>query len=164
MIKPLFGCQGKGIAKITTLAEFEAIDAVGDAFYLQHYIEPFKQGEWQDWRILVIDGQVCAAMSRQSTQWITNFAQGARCLPTTVTPEMEQLAIKATHAVQADYAGVDLIRTADGSYTVLEVNSVPAWKGLYQATNIDVAGHLAQALAHRINSVSASKPKSDHAV
>ncbi|MBL4637810.1 MAG: RimK family alpha-L-glutamate ligase [Proteobacteria bacterium] len=164
VLKPLFGCQGKGIEKITSLADFEAISAVGDAFYLQHYIEPFKQGEWQDWRILVIDGQVCAAMSRQSTHWITNFAQGASCLATTVTPEMEQLAIKATQAVQADYAGVDLIRTCDGSYTVLEVNSVPAWKGLYQATSIDVAGHLAQALARRINSVSASQSKSDHAI
>ncbi|OUR65873.1 peptidase S6 [Methylophaga sp. 42_25_T18] len=164
VIKPLFGCQGKGIEKISSLADFKAIDAVGDAFYLQHYIEPFKQGEWQDWRILVIDGQVCAAMSRQSQHWITNFAQGGSCLPTTVTPEMEQLAIDATQAVQADYAGVDLIRTCDGSYTVLEVNSVPAWKGLYQATNIDVAGHLAQALASRINTVSTNQSKSDHAV
>ena len=164
VIKPLFGCQGKGIAKISSLADFNAIDAVGDAFYLQQYIEPFKQGEWQDWRILVIDGQVCAAMSRQSKHWITNFAQGASCLPTTVTPEMEQLAIHATQAVQADYAGVDLIKACDGSYTVLEVNSVPAWKGLHQATNIDVAGHLAQALANRINTKSAPRSKSDHAV
>lgn len=163
VIKPLFGCQGKGIEKITSMAEFEAIDVVGDAFYLQRYIEPFTQGEWQDWRILVIDGQVCAAMSRQSKHWITNFAQGASCLATTVTPEMEQLAIQATHAVQADYAGVDLIRTKDGSYTVLEVNSVPAWKGLYQATNINVAEHLAQAVANRVNKISTIQSKSDHA-
>jgi len=65
---------------------------------------------------------------------------------------MERLAIKATRAVQADYAGVDLIRNQDGSYTVLEVNSVPAWKGLFQATGINVAIHLAQALARRISS------------
>ena len=63
---------------------------------------------------------------------------------------MEQLAVQATQAVQADYAGVDLIRTENGQYTVLEVNSVPAWKGLYQAAGIDVAQHLANALAQRI--------------
>ncbi|MBL1319858.1 MAG: RimK family alpha-L-glutamate ligase [Methylophaga sp.] len=150
VIKPLFGCMGKGIEKISTLEQFDQIQAVGDAFYMQEYIEPFEPEHWQDWRLMVIDGQVCAAMSRRSQHWITNFAQGAECFTTTVTPEMEQLAIKATQAVQADYAGVDLIRQQDGSYTVLEVNSVPAWKGLYQATGINAATYLAQALAKRI--------------
>jgi tetrahydromethanopterin:alpha-L-glutamate ligase len=153
VIKPLFGCQGKGIEKITTLAEFDKLQVVGDAFYLQEYIEPFTPAQWQDLRLMVIDGQVCAAMSRRSDHWITNFAQGASCLATTVTPEMEQLAIAATKAVHADYAGVDIIRTISGAYTVLEVNSVPAWKGLYQATGIDVAGHLARAIFQRISSI-----------
>jgi RimK family alpha-L-glutamate ligase len=151
VIKPLFGCMGKGIEKISTLEQFDQIQAVGDAFYMQQYIDPFEPDHWQDWRLMVIDNQVCAAMSRRSQHWITNFAQGAKCFTTTVTPEMEQLAIKATQAVQADYAGVDLIRQQDGSYTVLEVNSVPAWKGLYQATGINAATDLAQALANRIS-------------
>jgi len=150
VIKPLFGCMGKGIEKISTLDQFDQIKAVGDAFYMQQYIEPFEPDHWQDWRLMVIDNQVCAAMSRHSQHWITNFAQGAECFATTVTPEMEQLAIQATQAVQADYAGVDLIRQLDGSYTVLEVNSVPAWKGLYQATGINAATYLAQALSKRI--------------
>ncbi|RKZ89087.1 MAG: RimK family alpha-L-glutamate ligase [Gammaproteobacteria bacterium] len=150
VIKPLFGCQGKGIEKITNLDQFDAIKPVGNTFYMQEYIAPFEQELWQDWRLMVIDSQVCAAMSRRSQHWITNFAQGADCFTTTVTSEMEQLAIDATRAVQADYAGVDLIRNQDGSYTILEVNSVPAWKGLYQATGINIAQHLAQALATRI--------------
>lgn len=150
VIKPLFGCMGKGIEKISMLGDLDNIQAVGDAFYMQQYIEPFEPDHWQDWRLMVVDDQVCAAMSRRSQHWITNFAQGADCFATTVTPEMEQLAVDATRAVQADYAGVDLIRDQDGSYTVLEVNSVPAWKGLYQATGINVAQHLAQALAKRI--------------
>jgi tetrahydromethanopterin:alpha-L-glutamate ligase len=153
VVKPLFGCQGKGIEKITTLAEFDKLKVVGDAFYLQEYIEPFTPEKWQDWRLMVVDGQVCAAMSRQSDHWITNFAQGASCLAATFTPEMEKLAIAATKAVHADYAGVDIIRTISGAYTVLEVNSVPAWKGLYQATGIDVAGHLARSILQRISSV-----------
>jgi len=151
VIKPLFGCMGKGIEKISNTSQFDAIQAVGDAFYIQEYIEPFEPEHWQDWRLMVIDGQVTAAMSRRSQHWITNFAQGAECFATTITTEMEQLAIKATQAVQADYAGVDLIRNQDGSYTVLEVNSVPAWKGLFQATGINAATHLAQALACRIS-------------
>jgi len=162
VIKPLFGCQGKGIEKINTLKEFDALSVVGDAFYIQEYIEPFETDHWQDWRLMVIENTVCAAMSRRSEHWITNFAQGASCFSTTVTPEMEQLAIKATQAVQADYAGVDLIRNQDGSYTVLEVNSVPAWKGLLQATGINAADNIAAALAKRIKSTQTNSGEHVH--
>lgn len=164
VIKPLFGCQGKGIEKITSLEAFDNIQAVGDAFYLQEYIEPFTPNQWQDWRLMVVENKVCAAMSRRSDHWITNFAQGASCLATTITPEMEQLAIAATEAVEADYAGVDIIKTVDGHYTVLEVNSVPAWKGLFQATSIDVAGYLAKAIYQRINPTLTIPDTADHAV
>jgi len=150
ILKPLFGCQGKGLAKVTSIDEFDNYDAIGDAFYLQEYVAPSNETQWQDWRLMVIDGKVCAAMSRHSDHWITNFAQGAMCSVTTVTEEMAQLAIAATKAVEADYAGVDLIRHPNGQFTVLEVNSVPAWKGLYQATGIDVAATLSQALTNKI--------------
>jgi RimK family alpha-L-glutamate ligase len=150
VVKPLFGCQGKGIAKLDSMKDFERYQPVGDAFYLQQYVQPEQAGIWQDWRLFVIDNEVCAAMSRRSNQWITNFAQGAECFATAVTEDMAQLAISATQAVEADYAGVDLIRSIDGEYSVLEVNSVPAWKGLYQATQIDAAQHIAKAIYLRI--------------
>ncbi len=164
VMKPLFGCQGKGVVKLASLAEFDAQAAVGEAFYLQHYIESMVESMgsnknqssqtrliWQDWRLMVVDGEVCAAMSRQSDHWITNFAQGAVCSPTQVTDEMRDLAIAATEAVNAAYAGVDLIRQQDGTFTVLEVNSVPAWKGLVQASGVDVAGFLARAISRRVH-------------
>jgi RimK family alpha-L-glutamate ligase len=152
VLKPLFGCQGKGIERITTILELERQAPVGETFYLQHYISPFIPNQWQDWRLMVVDGQVIAAMSRHSKHWITNFAQGADCLAATVNKEMTALALNAAKAVDAAYAGVDIIRTEDGDYTVLEVNSVPAWKGLQQATGINVADHIAQAIVKRIRS------------
>jgi len=150
VIKPLFGCQGKGLERITSLAQFNRAKPIGQAFYLQQYIAPYEPEQWQDWRLMVIDGKICAAMSRRSQHWITNFAQGAECFAATINAEMAQLAINACKAVDAAYAGVDIIRMQDGRHTVLEVNSVPAWKGLSQATGIDVASHLAGALAKRV--------------
>lgn len=164
ILKPLFGCQGKGILKLDTISQLQQTLPVGDAFYLQQYIEPTDSGKWQDWRLMVVDGEVCAAMSRQADQWITNFAQGAVCFPVKATAEMQRLAIAATKAVQAEYAGVDLIRLPDGSYSVLEVNSVPAWKGLFQATGIDIAENLAQALAKRLFDIHNEYPSTPHAV
>lgn len=144
VIKPLFGCQGKGLQRISELQQLETITPVGETFYLQQYIPPSEHGIWQDWRLFVIGDHVCAAMSRKSTHWITNYAQGAECFPTPVTEEMQHMAIAATRAVHASYAGVDLIRDQQGHFTILEVNSVPAWKGLTLATGINVATHLAE--------------------
>jgi RimK family alpha-L-glutamate ligase len=149
VVKPLFGCQGKGIEKVSTLEQLQTVSPVGDAFYLQQYISPKSEGHWQDWRLLVIDNEVCAAMSRSSKHWITNFAQGADCFATTLTNEMIDIAVNATKAVNAHYAGVDLIQDNKGNFSVLEVNSVPAWKGLVGATGLNVAAHLAQSLAQR---------------
>ena len=50
--------------------------------------------------------------------------------------------MRAAAALGADYAGVDLLRAADGRDFVLEVNAIPGWHGLEQATGVDVAGAL----------------------
>lgn len=41
------------------------------------------------------------------------------------------------------YAGVDIIRDEMGRYSVIEVNSVPAWKGLQSVSDIVIADKLA---------------------
>ena len=37
------------------------------------------------------------------------------------------------------YAGVDIIRDHHGRYSVLEVNSIPAWKGLQSVSKVSIA-------------------------
>jgi len=59
------------------------------------------------------------------------------------------LAIEAAEAVGADYAGVDLMRDADGRWLVLEVNSIPAWRGLQAVTPFRIADVLARDLVTR---------------
>ncbi len=162
-MKPLFGCQGKGIIRIDNLDQLDLIMPVGEAFYLQRYVLPAEQGAWQDWRLMIIDDQLVAAMSRRSGHWITNFAQGAQCFAATVTDEMRDLALAASRAVEAPYAGVDLIQDHNGRFSVLEVNSVPAWKGLFQATGADIAGPIARMVAARLEK-NQCRPIPDHAV
>jgi glutathione synthase/RimK-type ligase-like ATP-grasp enzyme len=43
-----------------------------------------------------------------------------------------------------NYAGVDIIRDEHGRYSVLEINSIPAWKGLQGVTEIDIAEWLVE--------------------
>ena len=91
-------------------------------------------------------------MRRQSSHWITNFAQGGDCQPCSISDDMAELAIQATRAVDADYAGVDLIQDQYGQFYVLEVNSMPAWKGLTAATQQDIATPLAANIMQQLPS------------
>jgi glutathione synthase/RimK-type ligase-like ATP-grasp enzyme len=50
------------------------------------------------------------------------------------------VALCAARTVGAEYAGVDLLPARDGTVYVLEVNGIPGWRGLQDATSIDVAG------------------------
>ena len=142
VVKPLFGAQGVGIAKADTVHALPSGPEVGDVYYMQSFVSPRGPG-FEDWRVFVSGGRVLAAMSRRAKTWITNVAQGA--IPGACDPdgEMSELALAAIAAVGADYAGVDLIKLADGRLAVLEVNSNPAWRGLQSVTKVDIAAELA---------------------
>ncbi|MCK0196303.1 RimK family alpha-L-glutamate ligase [Ancylobacter sp. 6x-1] len=144
VLKPMFGAQGKGIRRIAPRDALPEPEKVGGVYYLQEFVEGRQNdGMFQDWRVYVVGGRAISAMIRRSERWITNIHQGAAGIPAPVDGIAAAYAVRATHAVGADYAGVDLIEDAQGRFTVLEVNSMPAWKGLQRTTDIDVAGAMA---------------------
>lgn len=150
VIKPLFGSQGKGVRKI---AQDSKLPLPGDMFvdgvyYLQNFIDT---GEGHhDYRVFVINHQVVAAMQRSGAGWLNNVAQGANC--TSVFDEaLYQIAIQASKALNIDYCGVDVIRDKKGKLWVLEVNSIPAWRGLQSVTQLDIASFLVEDLLKKSN-------------
>ncbi|MCB5189639.1 RimK family alpha-L-glutamate ligase [Methylobacillus arboreus] len=140
VIKPLFGSQGQGVRKLTRETPFPVPmeEHVDGLYYLQSYIDS-GEGAWHDHRVFVIRGHAVAAMIRHGSHWVNNVAQGGRCEVITAEGELAQLAEAAARAVSVDYCGVDIIRGRDGRPYVLEVNSIPAWKGLQGATGLNVA-------------------------
>jgi len=149
--KPLFGSLGAGLRRLG--AESALPDGAGGVWYLQRYVETAggDQG-WRDFRVLVVGGTAVAAMIRHGASWVSNVAQGARCEPIAGDDELESLAVAATAAVGADYAGVDLLRDRSGSLQVLEVNGIPAWRGLQGTTDLDLAELVAMDFLSRIAS------------
>lgn len=151
VVKPLFGSRGQGLALIDTHDALPAPESVNGAYHLQRFMQPAAHDRsgapmHEDWRVMVVGGRAVAAMRRRSKHWITNRARGAECVGATPTGEPASLAIAAAHAVGANYAGVDLLVGADGRPQVLEVNGVPAFKGLQQSCETDVALALASDL------------------
>ncbi|HEY7688140.1 MAG TPA: RimK family alpha-L-glutamate ligase, partial [Dongiaceae bacterium] len=138
VLKPLFGSQGRGLKLVEKLRDLPAAEEAQGVFYLQRYVTGPTAG-WRDWRVFVVGGRAIAAMIRHGVQWRTNAAQGARCQGVPAAGEIADLAVAAARAVDADYAGVDIIQDRAGHHLVLEINSMPAWRALHTATGIDIA-------------------------
>ena len=138
VLKPLFGSQGKGIRLIHTAADLPPGEEIGSVWYLQRYVKP-ADGIFRDYRLFVSGGRVVEAMARRSETWVTNVHQGAAPEGWRPPAEAAALAAAAVAAIGADFAGVDLIADGEGGHLLLEVNSMPAWKGLQSVAAGDVA-------------------------
>jgi len=140
VVKPLFGSQGKGLVRLRAGMDIPDAAAVQGVWYLQRYVEAAAgEGRWRDWRVLVVGGTVAAAMVRHGRTWINNVAQGARCEGAAPEATLCDLAVAAARAVGMDYAGVDVMRDPRDGYKVIEVNSIPAWRGLQSVTDGNIA-------------------------
>jgi RimK family alpha-L-glutamate ligase len=154
VMKPLFGSQGKGIARVGANSEgcepLPALKAYGQLAYLQRFVRPVSTPGY-DWRVMVIGGKAVTAMRRISEHWVHNVAQGARCEAAGLSEPLAILAERACAALGLDYAGVDLIPCEDNPFgaTVIEVNGVAAWRGLQSVTPFDIAGCIVDDLLNR---------------
>ena len=148
--KPLFGNCGRGLQLIDSGNYHLDADLINGVYYLQRFIDQDDQNG-RDWRVFVINHRAVAAMERISEHWVTNRARGGKCLPTVLTPALRQLAEAASRATGILYGGVDIIRAAQGNYLVLEVNSVPAWRGLQSVCSIDIPDLLAKDVLYRLS-------------
>jgi tetrahydromethanopterin:alpha-L-glutamate ligase len=142
VLKPLFGSQGRGLRLIRTETDVPEPADVSGVYYLQRYVAVERDG-FRDFRVLVSQGRVIAAMMRHAPHWITNVKRGGKPVAFVADGEIKDLAVCATAAVGAEFAGVDIIHGADGRPTVLEVNSMPAWSGLQKVSHVSIASILA---------------------
>ena len=143
VIKPLFGSEGKGMVRIsdeeTAYRVLRAWELNRCIYYVQEYIPHFQE----DIRAFVIGDRVVAAMRRSGNGWKTNFSKGAKVEPVQLSDGLEELALKSVNLLHLDYAGVDLMPAEDGRNYVIEINSIPGWRGLQKTTSRNIAGLIA---------------------
>jgi RimK family alpha-L-glutamate ligase len=169
VLKPLFGSQGKGLMRVGWVDGAPVplpplTQDYGGVAYLQRFIAPLQLADaapghamghamGHDYRVLVIGGRARAAMRRLSTGWVHNVAQGAQVEPQTLGDalgsELARLAEAATRALGLDYAGIDLMPSADAGLQLIEVNGVAAWHGLQQVCDFNIARALVDDLLDR---------------
>jgi RimK family alpha-L-glutamate ligase len=158
VIKPIFGSMGHGIVRVNdpdvAFRAVRALEQLRTVFYVQRAVDHGGK----DVRVFVVGGRVVGAIERQAPEghWRTNVSLGGAARPLDLPLAWERLALDAAAAIGADYAGVDLLPSRDGAIFVLEVNGIPGWRGLKQATGIDVAASIVDHLAERVRARAAS--------
>lgn len=139
VLKPIFGSEGKGMVRVsdeeTAYRVLRAWELNRYVFYVQEFLPHFQE----DVRAFVVGKEVVAAMRRRGAGWKTNFSQGAKVERAELSADMEALAIDAARLIGLEYAGVDLMRTEDGGTYLVEINSIPGWRGLQQTTSQNIA-------------------------
>ena len=146
IVKPLFGSMGFGMARVedrdVAQRVFRALEIERAVYYLQETLPHAGV----DVRAMVVRDRVVAAIERVGTGWRANLARGASARAIALDEQRAGLCVRAAAALGADYAGVDLLRAADGRDYVLEVNGIPGWRGVESATGVDVAAALVEHL------------------
>jgi RimK family alpha-L-glutamate ligase len=152
IVKPIFGSMGHGMVRVSdpdvAFRVVRSLEQMRAVFYVQRAVDH----DGRDVRVFVVGGTVLGAIERRASDgdWRTNVSRGGSARPFELPPEWAQLALGAAAAVGADYAGVDLLPSRDGTLFVLEVNGIPGWRGLQQATGLDVAGAIVDHLVSRV--------------
>ena len=144
VLKPVVGSWGRMLSKINdrdaaeTILEHKATlgSYQHQIFYIQEYIE--KPG--RDIRAFVIGDQTVAAIYRNSPHWITNTARGGSGEICPVTPEINDLCLRAAQAVGGGVLAVDLIEDANRGFLVNEINHTMEYHTTVPLTGVDLPG------------------------
>lgn len=153
VIKTLSGSQGCGVMladnQNNAVSLLNTLHTAKVPTLLQAFI---SESQGQDIRVFVVGDEIVAAMQRRSAkgEFRANIHQGGSASPVELTAEERQLAIKATQVIGLDVAGVDLIRSQQGTM-VLEVNAAPGLEMIERINQVDIASRMVERLLAKIS-------------
>jgi [lysine-biosynthesis-protein LysW]--L-2-aminoadipate ligase len=148
VLKPVVGSWGRLLAKINDRDAAEAVlehkATLGSVQHSVFYIQEFIKKPGRDIRAIVIGDRVLTAMYRKSEHWITNTARGGEGELCPITPEIEEMCLKATVAVGGGVLAVDLIEHTERGYLVNEINHTMEFHTMQPVSGIDIAGEIVE--------------------
>ncbi len=152
VLKPNTGSWGRLLAKVNSRAAAEAIlehkASLGSYHHSIFYIQEYINKPGRDIRAFIVGDRVVAASYRNAKHWITNTARGSTSTHCPVTPEIEDLALRAARSVGGEIMGVDLVETDEG-LKVIEINVGAEFHGLRETTDTDIAGEIVDHLVQK---------------
>lgn len=151
VLKPTVGSWGRLLARVQDRDAAEAViehkATLGgpqhSVFYVQEHVE--KPG--RDLRVFVAGEEVIAGIVRGSPHWITNTARGGRAERLGVTPEIEEVSLRAARAVGGGVLAIDLLEHPEQGVLVGEVNHTMEFRNSIEPTGVDIPGRVVEWVA-----------------
>ncbi|WP_430504115.1 lysine biosynthesis protein LysX [Haloparvum sp. PAK95] len=168
VLKPVVGSWGRLMAKVEGRAAAEAIlehkATLGHYEHKVFYVQEFVDKPGRDIRVVAIDGEPIAAMTRSSEHWLTNAAKGAEAKGFELDETALDLVERASAAVGGGLLGIDLMELGgakSGEYTVHEVNHTVEFKALNDAVDVDVPAAVVDWLETKVETAAGDTADAD---
>ncbi len=141
VLKPLIGSWGRLVSKVNDREAAEAIvehkDVLGSYLHSIYYVQEYVRKPGRDIRAFVVGDETICAIYRYSEHWITNTARGGRAENCPVTPELNDLCVRAAHAVGGGVVAIDVLER-DGELLVNEVNYTMEFRNSIDTTGVNI--------------------------
>jgi [lysine-biosynthesis-protein LysW]--L-2-aminoadipate ligase len=142
VLKPVTGSWGRLLARVNDRDAAEAIlehqETLGGYQHHTHYIQEYIEKPQRDIRAFVIGERTICAIYRSSEHWVTNTARGAVTSNCPVTPELNELCVRAAQAVGGGILAIDLFEDEQRGYLVNEINATMEFRNSIAPTGVDI--------------------------
>ncbi|RMG10136.1 MAG: lysine biosynthesis protein LysX [Planctomycetota bacterium] len=146
VLKPGVGSWGRLLAKVNDREAAEAVlehkQLLGSYHHSIFYIQEYVRKPGRDIRAFVVGNETVAAIYRNSPHWITNTARGGSAEPCEITPELNELCVRAGHAVGGGVVAVDVLECPERGFLVNEVNYTMEFRNSIEPTGVDIPARL----------------------
>jgi [lysine-biosynthesis-protein LysW]--L-2-aminoadipate ligase len=145
VLKPLIGSWGRLISKVNDREAAEAVvehkDVLGNYLHSIYYVQEYIQKPGRDIRAFVVGGETICAIYRYAEHWITNTARGGRAENCPVTPELNDICVKAAKAVGGGVLAIDVLER-DGELLINEVNYTMEFRNSIDTTGVNIPARM----------------------
>lgn len=149
VVKSAYGSMGKGVYKADNREQLEKL--YSSLKTLPHLYQKFIGKGGRDIRVIVIGGKVVASMERVNEKdFRSNVEQGGIGKKIELDKTATEIAQTVAKTLNADYLGIDILFDGE-EYYLCEANSNAFFKGITNATGIDVAEFYAKHILEKIN-------------
>ena len=144
VLKPVTGSWGRLLARINDRDAAEAVlehqETLGSYQHHIHYIQEYVDKPLRDIRAFVVGERTICAIYRNSAHWITNTARGATASNCPVTPELNDLCVRAARAVGGGILAIDVLEDQERGLLVNEINATMEFRNSIAPTGVDIPG------------------------
>ncbi len=142
VLKPVTGSWGRLLARVNDRDAAEAVlehqETLGGYQHHIHYIQEYIAKPQRDIRAFVVGNRTICAIYRTSEHWVTNTARGAVTSNCPVTPELNDLCVRAARAMGGGILAIDVFEDEERGYLVNEINATMEFRNSIAPTGVDI--------------------------